>query len=183
MTIQDTQLLNQEREHKAKERTAALRETEAINKSILNAIPDLLLRVSRDGTCLDYFGPKIDKHLFVPIEHHLAEVLPSDLLQTQLQAIEQAIATGELQIYEHELKKQERMAYEEVRILAINDQEVLMIIRDISDRKINEIKLKKSQQFLQIVVDTFPKSVFWKDRESVYLGCNQNFAHDALVTS
>jgi len=183
MSIKDTQLFNQELEGNAEERTAALRGTEAINQNILNAIPDLLLRVSRDGTCLDYFGPKIDKHLFVPIEHHLAEVLPPDLLQRQLQAIEQAIATGELQIYEHELKKQERMAYEEVRILAINDQEVLMIIRDISDRKINEIKLKESQQFLQIVLDTFPQSVFWKDRESVYLGCNQNFAHDANLST
>ncbi|PZV26087.1 MAG: hypothetical protein DCF12_11315 [Snowella sp.] len=163
---QDIQLLNQSLEHKVEERTATLRVTEAINKSILNAIPDLLLRVSRNGTCLDYFDPKIDKHLFVPIEHHLAEVLPPDLLQTQLQAIEQAIATGELQIYEHELKKQDRMAYEEVRILAINDQEVLMIIRDISDRKYQEKELRESENRFRQLAENIDDVVYLVDIEA-----------------
>ncbi|MEB3121824.1 MAG: response regulator [Snowella sp.] len=163
---QDIQLLNQALEHKVEERTATLRVTEAINKSILNAIPDLLLRVSQNGTCLDYFDPKIDKHLFVPIEHHLAEVLPPDLLQTQLQAIQQAIATEELQIYEHELKKQDRMAYEEVRILAINDQEVLMIIRDISDRKYQEKELRESENRFRQLAENIDDVVYLVDIEA-----------------
>jgi PAS domain S-box-containing protein len=36
-------------------------------------------------------------------------------------------------------------------------------------------ELQKSQQILQRVMDTIPQSIFWKDRESVYLGCNRNF--------
>ena len=31
---------------------------------------------------------------------------------------------------------------------------------------------------LKVVLDTTPVRFFWKDRESVYLGCNQAFAHD-----
>ncbi|CAN1209781.1 histidine kinase [Tumidithrix helvetica PCC 7403] len=46
------------------------------------------------------------------------------------------------------------------------------IMRDISDRKHAEIALRESQLFLQTVIDTFPLVVFWKDRQSVYLGCN-----------
>uniref|UniRef100_UPI0038D48550 hybrid sensor histidine kinase/response regulator n=1 Tax=Pseudanabaena mucicola TaxID=71190 RepID=UPI0038D48550 len=34
----------------------------------------------------------------------------------------------------------------------------------------------ESQQFIQTVVDTVPLALFWKNRESVYLGCNQQFA-------
>jgi PAS domain S-box-containing protein len=40
-------------------------------------------------------------------------------------------------------------------------------------------KLRKSELMLQSVLDHFPGVVFWKDRESVYLGCNQNFAMGA----
>lgn len=31
-------------------------------------------------------------------------------------------------------------------------------------------------RLLQIVIDNLPEFIFWKDRQSVYLGCNENFA-------
>jgi PAS domain S-box-containing protein len=44
-------------------------------------------------------------------------------------------------------------------------------------------ELKEREQFLQTVLDTFPLKVFWKDVNSVYLGCNQHFLHDAGLRS
>lgn len=44
-----------------------------------------------------------------------------------------------------------------------------------------EVKLRESQQFLQLVMDNIPQFVFWKDCNSVYLGCNRNFARVAGV--
>ena len=41
--------------------------------------------------------------------------------------------------------------------------------------------LRESRQMLNLVMDTIPQSIFWKDRKSVYLGCNRNFAKDAGV--
>jgi PAS domain S-box-containing protein len=41
------------------------------------------------------------------------------------------------------------------------------------------LDVRQSQQFLETVFNTFPLAVFWKDRESRYLGCNRNFAQDA----
>jgi rsbT co-antagonist protein RsbR len=38
-------------------------------------------------------------------------------------------------------------------------------------------------QMLQIAMDHLPQTVFWKDRNLVYLGCNQRFANDALLTT
>lgn len=57
------------------------------------------------------------------------------------------------------------------------------IFRDITERKKVENELLESKQFLQLVLDTFPLFVFWKDRQSVYLGCNQNFAVSAGLNS
>lgn len=39
------------------------------------------------------------------------------------------------------------------------------------------------QAFLQLVLDNVPTFVFWKDRESNYLGCNKNFALSAGFSS
>ncbi|PZU91582.1 MAG: hypothetical protein DCE90_19530 [Pseudanabaena sp.] len=44
-------------------------------------------------------------------------------------------------------------------------------------------ELQEREQFLQTVLDTFPLSVFWKDVNSVYLGCNQNFLSDAGLST
>lgn len=49
------------------------------------------------------------------------------------------------------------------------------------ERERIECELIASQQLLQLVMDTLPEAIFWKDRSSVYLGCNQNFAEDAGV--
>lgn len=48
--------------------------------------------------------------------------------------------------------------------------------RDINDRKRTETDLGKSQEILQSVINTIPQFIFWKDCQSVFLGCNQNFA-------
>ncbi|MDI9637600.1 AAA family ATPase [Oscillatoria amoena NRMC-F 0135] len=37
-------------------------------------------------------------------------------------------------------------------------------------------ELKQAQQLLRLVIDNIPQWIFWKDRNSVYLGCNQSFA-------
>ncbi len=44
-----------------------------------------------------------------------------------------------------------------------------------------EVKLRESQQLLQLVMDNIPQFVFWKDCNSVYLGCNRKFARAAGV--
>jgi PAS domain S-box-containing protein len=38
-------------------------------------------------------------------------------------------------------------------------------------------------QMLQLVLNNIPQSVFWKDRDLAYLGCNQRFAEDASLPS
>ncbi len=50
---------------------------------------------------------------------------------------------------------------------------------DITERKISEELLSKSEAMLQTVLDNFPGVVFWKDRHSNYLGCNHEFSTGA----
>jgi two-component system NtrC family sensor kinase len=155
------------------DRTAALQASEAQLRAMIEAIPDLLLRVTPDGTCLGSMYPSDNAQEFLPIQQHLSEVLPPELLQQQLYAIERAVATGNVQVYEHQFQKGDRMVYEEVRVSAISPEQVLLMIRDITQRKQIEKALHESQRFLQTVLDTVPMPIFWKDRNSVFLGGTQ----------
>lgn len=51
-----------------------------------------------------------------------------------------------------------------------------VMLIDITEAKSAEAKLRSSQEMLQTVMNTIPEYVFWKDLDSVYLGCNENFA-------
>jgi len=44
-------------------------------------------------------------------------------------------------------------------------------------------KLLQNRNMLTHIINTIPQSIFWKDQNSVYLGCNHAFAHEAGLNS
>ena len=56
-------------------------------------------------------------------------------------------------------------------------------VQDITERKRAVEATRTSQEMLQLIMDNVPQSIFWKDTDSVYLGCNRNFARDAGIGS
>jgi PAS domain S-box-containing protein len=53
-----------------------------------------------------------------------------------------------------------------------------LIIHDISKEKEVQVELNNSRQMLRLIIDNIPMRVFWKDRDSRFLGCNLHFAKD-----
>ena len=53
---------------------------------------------------------------------------------------------------------------------------------EITERKQAEEELYRSRQMLQSILDNIPQRVFWKDRNSLYLGCNRAFASDGVAS-
>ncbi|MEB3161774.1 MAG: EAL domain-containing protein [Prochlorothrix sp.] len=51
-------------------------------------------------------------------------------------------------------------------------------ITDVTDRKQAEHKFQNQQALLQLVLDTIPQAVFWKDKDLRYLGGNQRWLQD-----
>ncbi len=48
--------------------------------------------------------------------------------------------------------------------------------QEIYERQVVADKLRQREQLLRLVIDNIPQLIFWKDRHSVYLGCNQETA-------
>ncbi len=128
----------------------ALRQSEAHNQAILAAMPDLLMRISRDGTYLDYIRAQdFDEPLlpnFNRIGRHISETYSPENVERHLYFIEQALATGTPQIYEQKLWINQEWRQQEVRMVVCGEAEVLLIVRDITERKQAEQKLKQAKE-------------------------------------
>ncbi|MEA5470348.1 response regulator [Spirulina sp. 06S082] len=129
--------------------TKELDKSEATNRAILKAIPDLLLQMNRAGVCLSAIAPDnvsnilaIDRH---SIGCPLDKFLPPELAQSYLSYVHRALETGDLQIFEFLVPQDGEQRYAEARIVVSGENEVLAIVRDISDRKKAETALKTAK--------------------------------------
>lgn len=123
----------------ARRRTAqALHESEARQSALLSALPDLVFRIDRNGTYLDYHARNLSD-LAVPPEQFLGrtvyEVLSEDVADVFMRAIRRAIDTGKETIVEYTLTLHDQPLQFEARCVAINQNEALSIIRNITERK------------------------------------------------
>jgi two-component system, NtrC family, sensor kinase len=130
----------------------ALSQREATYHALLSAIPDLMQRTTKDGVYLDFMVG----HNFVPYNAEvdwrgktLYDMLPRELAELRMYYIQLALETGEMQIYEQEIVMRDSIQIEEVRIVVSGEDEVLIIVRDISERKRSEIERKRAEQELQ----------------------------------
>ncbi|TVQ51337.1 MAG: PAS domain S-box protein [Spirulina sp. DLM2.Bin59] len=143
---------------------AALRESEAKNRAILTAIPDLMIRLSREGFYLDYLASPDFPARIAPegnrLGRHISEVLPPDSTQVLMSAISQVLATGKMQIDEVQFVSDGEFYQQEVRTVVNGEDEVLMIIRDITERKRTEARLHiERERAEKLLLNVLPKAI------------------------
>ena len=139
-----------------KDSEKALRDSEARNRAILNALPDLMFVQNRDGTYLDYHAAN-ERDLYTSPEQFLGkrmhDVLSENLADTLLGSIEQAIITGETQIVDYELNITGQIRFFEARIMKQDNNKVVSMIREITERKQAEEALRASEERLKFVLE------------------------------
>lgn len=131
-----------------KQAEEALRTSEAQNRALLDAIPDLMIRMTKDGTYLDFRPAKNFKTAVSGIDFigkSIYEIMPLEVSQKRMQYVEQALSTGNPQCYEFQLVVNGEIYEQEARIVVCGKDEVLVIVRDITDRKQAEEALRQSE--------------------------------------
>ena len=117
----------------------ALRTSETTMRALVEAMPDTMLRLSRDGMITGYHAP-LDKGLPVDLHQHLgesvAQCLHASVVQPLLAAIEQTPCQySHAQVFELIWDTDSQELIFEGRCVATSATEVLVILRDITSRK------------------------------------------------
>jgi PAS domain S-box-containing protein len=157
----------------------ALRATEIRNRALLDAIPDLMFRISLDGRYLDYRAPD-ENELLRPevLGKTVWDRLPKELADRFVDAGRRAVTEQRVQTIEYELDFENEHRYFEGRIAASGDDEFVLIVRNITERRRAEDELRREREFLGIVAGATPSFLAAIDREwrITYRGVNRTFA-------
>lgn len=122
----------------------ALRTSESRQRALLEAIPDIVYRVDRDGTLLDIRANKRSDLWFDPaarIGRNLVEKLSAAAAEKVLEAIRSSLEQGVVTTVEYEIERQESISTFEMRIAQCGDGEVVAIARDVTERRLLERRL------------------------------------------
>ena len=155
---------------RASDAIARLRMADAHNRALLAAIPDSFFRLSRDGIYLDYEpgherpghdrpGHERPGHERAALERpghggaafpsqarigkHITDVLPPDIAERLLEQMLCVLDTQQVGSVDYELLRCGALHHFEARLVATGADEVLGLVRDISERKRTEEQIRR----------------------------------------
>ncbi|BFM40334.1 PAS domain S-box protein [Synechocystis sp. LKSZ1] len=190
LTAQALEQLNIELEDRVTQRTAELAEREARYRGLLEEAADAILLTDLQGNILEA-NQKAELLLGYPLAElttlQVTQLHPPEELERVGSTFAEITQQQRTQVLDITCRRRDGGTVPvDITASVINLKgEVLVqgIFRDITERKQIELALRESQQFLQMVLDTVPIAVFWKDRASNYLGANRRFLQDAGLSS
>ncbi len=125
-----------------------------IYKAIVNAIPDMIIRISRDGVFQSFEGATAE--LYWPAEaylgKHLDDVLPAETASLFARKIKAAFRTGEVQYLEYSLRFNGLRRHYESRMIRSRQDEALAIVRNVTREKEVAAELRRYHQDLETLV-------------------------------
>ena len=157
----------------------ALRQSHAKLAALIAGLPDILFRMNREGVCVDYIAEEKEHARYQAsdcIGKHLTEVLPPELAQIMRNGIEKAFETRTAQLAEYTMTVAGETRFREARFVAQSEEEVLIIVRDITDRRLAEQRLEGERRQNQLLLESIGEGVYGIDLQG-----NATFANPAAA--
>jgi len=124
-------------------------------RAIFQAFPDLFFRLDNEGTILDCKGG-ITTDLYIPLKNLLGKRLHGvpfeELGNKLLEAIHQARETKSIVSIEYSMRIQEQENFYEARLLPLLEDQIIAIIRNITERKRMQGELLRVQKLESISI-------------------------------
>lgn len=116
----------------------ALQQSEARIRALLNAFPDMIMELSIDGMIVNVAPPKGYEIAMPPeklIGRHIREVFTESVVAQTSFAIARAFASDQMNMFEFEMQMGGVARVLESRLVSSSASTVLMLVRDITQRK------------------------------------------------
>ncbi len=139
-----------------KQQEEDLHRSEIHLRALLDAIPDMMLRISQDNIFLDYREAQ-DIEAYAPSEvflgNHVADILPSEVAQSIMQTGAEVLRTGERQMIEYQLAMPDGLHNYDTWVVASAENTYLLLIRDSTERKQQEQELLTVNERLRFIIE------------------------------
>lgn len=152
---------------------------------LAEAIPQIVWTAKSDGRC-DHLNQRWYEYTGLTeeesVDYEWTKIIHPDDLKNCLARWQHAYSTGEAYEVEYRLRRSDGIyRWHLGRACPVKDESHRILrwfgtCTDIEDQK-------QVQIMLQSVMDNITQSIFWKDRNSVYLGCNKLFAQQVGITN
>lgn len=185
------ELLEQELErlrnenHRLKEELTSLKEKET-NQSfkekyavrILESLPDMLTVFNHEGTGIGVVSSEETNHVGVPNSAfagmHMRDMIPEEAYHNVYNNLQKVIATGKGSTVHHELDVNGAHHYYENRIFPLDEEYVLIMCRDISERVVTQ----KNLEVFKRVLDKVSDSILAASTDGTLVYANKQFIEE-----
>ncbi len=154
--------------------TNKLKESVSRNSAIVKALPDLLFMFNQNGDIVDFEASNTNL-LYTPKEQFLGknvtDVLPPSIASLTLKKIEETLCGADVSVYTYTLNVNGEERYFESRMVKSSHNEVLSVVRDITERE----KALSKLLTLSKGIDQSPVSIVITDANGIIEFANPKF--------
>jgi PAS domain S-box-containing protein len=147
-------------------------------RAIFQVLPDLFFRLDREGTILDCkSGSRTDIYTYQKsLLGKRIQDIPIQEVSKKLNQAVQKLKHAKSQVnVEYSLRIQNRKIFYEARFLPLPDNDIIVIIRDITERKKTEKELRSREELLSATLESTADGILVVDENGVVTHSNARF--------
>ena len=133
-----------------------LRNSEAKQSAIVSALPDHMILYDKNGVVLEAKSPKKKTPGGLSPDcqkKRIDEIFPPEFASTIRHYIDRARVTKEMQLSEYQTVVNGRKEYFEARYVAVGEEEVLSVVRNVTHQKHMEQQIRQHAKSLEKIVE------------------------------
>lgn len=152
------------------QRVAALEAESTRLRALLEATPDLVVRVAVDGTYRDVMeakGMAVVASRLDRVGRKVSELLPGPIAEKYVEAVRSAALTGLTQSFDYELTLAGKPGHYEARASRSGADEAVVVIRDVSERRRVESALRDEKERSEaLLLNMLPRAIVTRLRDN-----------------
>ncbi len=153
-----------------------LNRSEHRNRALLVAIPDTIFLFSKSGICIDCISGNAshpNSNSEPLIEKHIYDFLPWDTARKIMDGIQRAVAGEGPYTVEYSLVSDRKVRHFEGRVTAAGRDEVVFIVRDITEQQELYRELSQQEERFRTIVEFLPIGYSEIDRDMNVMYANE----------
>jgi PAS domain S-box-containing protein len=155
------------------DRESQLQENESRLRALIEAHPDMLFVISRDGVIEEYYSHLTESPAFTAegvVGRTLAELLPKTLAVEKLALYRKVMDHGQPASFEYEANLGGKWRRLESRTTFLSKDRVLCVLRDVTDSWETQERIRQSEELYRSLVDATPDMIaIHQDNKLVFM--------------